>query len=85
MLASMLCCMPTAPTRARRRSPHRTARSMKGTPECLAAMARLLERHLVKGHSVDPAQLVIGSGELASCGHSEGGGSSRTVRCRRRH
>lgn len=38
---------------------------MKGTPECLAAMARLLERHLVKGHSVDPANLVIGSGEPA--------------------
>ena len=35
---------------------------MKGTPELQGAMARLLERFLLPGHAVDPADLCISSG-----------------------
>ncbi|EFN53200.1 hypothetical protein CHLNCDRAFT_137035 [Chlorella variabilis] len=36
--------------------------SMKGMPECQAAMAGLLERHVVPGHKVEPGNVVIAAG-----------------------
>jgi hypothetical protein len=39
---------------------------MKGIPELQAAMAALLERFVVPGHSVDPAHLCISSGAWLS-------------------
>lgn len=38
--------------------------SMKGVPELQTAMARLLERFLLPGFSVNPSQLCISAGEL---------------------
>lgn len=35
---------------------------MKGVPECQAAVAGLMERHMLKGHSVDPNHIVIAAG-----------------------
>jgi exosome complex RNA-binding protein Rrp42 (RNase PH superfamily) len=36
---------------------------MKGMPEFQAVMARLLERCILPGHSVDPSNLCISSGK----------------------
>jgi hypothetical protein len=40
----------------------RTWCRMKGVPECQAAVAGLMERHMLKGHSVDPNHIVIAAG-----------------------
>ncbi len=49
-------CQPCAPV-------HRPRCSMKGIPQLQAAMARLMERFFLPGHTVDPQHVCISSGE----------------------